>query len=135
MPPVDYLVNNAGIAVSHCICHRSCAHESSAPQVVTPFLETTRSDFDSIMNVNVRAVLNVSQVVARKMIDSGRSGSIVNVSSAASKQALKEHTSYCTSKAALDMLSRVMALELGANRIRVNTVNPTGTFGGRRLQF
>lgn len=52
-------------------------------------------------------------------------GSIVNVSSQASMVGLKEHASYCTSKGALDQLTRVMALELGPHGIRTNCVNPT----------
>eukprot|EP00058_Branchiostoma_floridae_P010074 XP_002595562.1 hypothetical protein BRAFLDRAFT_200739 [Branchiostoma floridae] len=67
----------------------------------------------------------LSQIVAKGMVERGSGGSIVNVSSLASKCALKEHTSYCTSKGALDIMSKVMALELGPHKIRVNTVNPT----------
>jgi len=47
------------------------------------------------------------------------------VSSQASMVALKDHTSYCTSKGGLDQLTRMMALELGPHNIRVNAVNPT----------
>jgi NAD(P)-dependent dehydrogenase (short-subunit alcohol dehydrogenase family) len=52
-------------------------------------------------------------------------GSIVNVSSMAAFQALRDHASYCASKAGLDQLSAVMAVELGQYGIRVNSVNPT----------
>uniref|UniRef100_A0A8D2NC36 Dicarbonyl and L-xylulose reductase n=1 Tax=Zonotrichia albicollis TaxID=44394 RepID=A0A8D2NC36_ZONAL len=66
-----------------------------------------------------------SQIVARQMIAQGVPGAIVNVSSQASKRALKDHAVYCSTKSALDMLSKVMAMELGPHKIRVNTVNPT----------
>lgn len=59
------------------------------------------------------------------MIARGVPGAIVNVSSQASQRALPNHSVYCSTKGALDMLTKVMALELGPHKIRVNTVNPT----------
>ncbi|KAJ8728118.1 hypothetical protein PYW08_016503 [Mythimna loreyi] len=103
----DALVNNAAVA----ICE--------------PFLDCSPSDFDKMFNVNVKATLNISQIVARKMVENKTPGTIVNISSQASKAALKDHAIYCASKAALDALTRSMALELGPYGIRVNTVNPT----------
>jgi len=104
---VDLLVNNAGIAR------------------LQPFLETTVQAFDETLAVNVRAAFIIGQVVAKNMIKRGKGGSIVNISSQASLVALQDHTSYCTSKGALDQLTRMMALELGPHKIRVNSVNPT----------
>jgi L-xylulose reductase len=107
--PIDLLVNNAGITI------------------LQPFLDATTEAFDAIMAVNVRAVLVISQIVARGMIARGRGGAIVNLSSQASQVALVDHAAYCASKGALDQLTRVMALELGPHQIRVNAVNPTVT--------
>ena len=59
------------------------------------------------------------------MIRLGQGGAIVNVSSQASLVALNGHISYGSSKAALDNITRVSALELGQYGIRVNSVNPT----------
>jgi NAD(P)-dependent dehydrogenase (short-subunit alcohol dehydrogenase family) len=59
------------------------------------------------------------------MIRGGVGGSIVNVSSQAALVALSGHISYAASKAALDSITRVSALELGPHGIRVNSVNPT----------
>jgi NAD(P)-dependent dehydrogenase (short-subunit alcohol dehydrogenase family) len=106
---IDLLVNNAGISI------------------LQPFLETTVEAFDDVMAVNVRAVLVISQVIARGMIARGKGGAIVNLSSTASSVALRDHTAYCTSKGALDQLTRMMALELGPHQIRVNSINPTVT--------
>ncbi|KAM3964544.1 D-erythrulose reductase-like [Aphomia sociella] len=103
----DGLVNNAAFGLSE------------------PFLETTQSSFDKLFNVNVKAVLNISQVVARKMVENQIQGAIVNLSSQASLAALKDHTIYSASKAALDGVTRAMALELGPHGIRTNAVNPT----------
>ncbi|KAH7932130.1 hypothetical protein HPB51_029547 [Rhipicephalus microplus] len=63
----------------------------------------------------------------RSMKSRGVPGAVVNVSSQSALVALPEHAVYCGSKAALDMLTRVMALELGPYNIRVNSVNPTVT--------
>ncbi|KYO20469.1 beta-1,3-N-acetylglucosaminyltransferase radical fringe [Alligator mississippiensis] len=76
-------------------------------------------------DVNLRAALQVSQIVARQLIARGAPGAIVNVSSQASQRALQGHTVYCCTKSALDMLTKMMALELGPHKIRVNAVNPT----------
>jgi NAD(P)-dependent dehydrogenase (short-subunit alcohol dehydrogenase family) len=79
------------------------------------------------MAVNVRAVLVMTQVIARGMIARGQGGAIVNLSSQASMVGIADHAAYCASKGALDQLTRVMALELGPHQIRVNAVNPTVT--------
>ncbi|CAL7936368.1 unnamed protein product [Xylocopa violacea] len=105
--PIDLLVNNAAVAC------------------LNPFLDATQQDFDLTFSINVKSILNVSQVVAKNMIERKVGGSIVNVSSQASIAALKDHAVYCASKGAVDMLSKTMALELGPYNIRVNTVNPT----------
>eukprot|EP01118_Nematostelium_gracile_P018122 TRINITY_DN7943_c0_g1_i2.p1 TRINITY_DN7943_c0_g1~~TRINITY_DN7943_c0_g1_i2.p1 ORF type:complete len:142 (-),score=40.85 TRINITY_DN7943_c0_g1_i2:77-502(-) len=77
------------------------------------------------MATNVTSILAVSQIVAKNMIQRKVPGAIVNVSSQASQIAIQDHTSYCTSKGAVDQLTRMMALELGPHSIRVNAVNPT----------
>ncbi|CAK1596081.1 unnamed protein product [Parnassius mnemosyne] len=103
----DALVNNAAVAVCE------------------PFFECTPEAFDLTMAVNLKSIINISQVVARKMIENKTQGAIVNISSQASKAALKDHTIYSASKAGLDAVTRAMALELGPHGIRVNAVNPT----------
>jgi L-xylulose reductase len=104
---IDLLVNNAGIAR------------------IQPFLEVTVDAFDETIAVNLRSALIISQVVARRLIARGKEGAIVNLSSQASQAAIKDHTSYGASKAGLDHLTRIMALELGPHNIRVNAINPT----------
>ncbi|KFU85952.1 D-erythrulose reductase, partial [Chaetura pelagica] len=90
-----------------------------------PFLQVTRAALQRSLDVNFGAVLHVSQIVARQMIAQGVPGAIVNVSSQASQRALRDHAVYCSTKSAVDMLTKVMAMELGPHKIRVNTVNPT----------
>ncbi|XP_042823252.1 L-xylulose reductase isoform X4 [Panthera tigris] len=93
--------------------------------VVEPFLEVTKEACDTSFDVNLRAVIQVSQIVARGLIARGAPGAIVNISSQASQRAITNHSIYCSTKGAMDMLTRVMALELGPHKIRVNAVNPT----------
>lgn len=90
-------------------------------------IDTTAASFDSVMNVNARGAILVARHVARAMIDAKRAGSIVNVSSQAALVGLEDHLSYCASKAAMDAITRVLCVELGAYGIRVNSVNPTVT--------
>ena len=105
--PVHCLVNNAGTIFPN------------------SFLEITPSEIDFTFDLNLKAVINVSQVVARGMIARGEGGAIVNISSQSSIKAVSDRAVYSASKAALDHLMRVMTLELGPNGIRVNCINPT----------
>eukprot|EP00756_Hemistasia_phaeocysticola_P003442 Hpha_TRINITY_DN12245_c0_g1::TRINITY_DN12245_c0_g1_i1::g.17095::m.17095/K03331/DCXR; L-xylulose reductase len=105
--PIDLLVNNAGIAQN------------------APFLDASAQDFDATLGVNSRGAMLAGQVAAASMIQRKVKGAIVNVSSQASMVGFKDHAAYCASKGALDQLTRVMALELGAHGIRTNAVNPT----------
>jgi L-xylulose reductase len=81
--------------------------------------------FDRVISINARGSLLVTKYAARTLIRLGQGGSIVNVSSQASLVALTGHISYGSSKAALDNITRVSALELGKYGVRVNSVNPT----------
>lgn len=93
-------------------------------EIATP-QDTDIAVFDKVISVNARGSLLVIKHVTPGMIARGRGGSIVNVSSQASMVALSGHVSYGSSKAALDNITRVSALELGRYNIRVNSVNPT----------
>lgn len=93
-------------------------------EIATP-QDTDIDVFDKVMSVNARGSLLVIKYASREMIRVGKGGSIVNVSSQASLVALNGHISYGSSKAALDNITRVSALELGSHGIRVNSVNPT----------
>ncbi|CAM4772405.1 unnamed protein product [Rotaria magnacalcarata] len=105
--PIQLLVNNAAVAI------------------LDSFLDVKPEDVDTLFNVNVRSIICISQEIARDLIERKLPGSIVNLSSQASAAALKDHSVYCSTKAAVDGLTRVMALELGPHQIRVNTVQPT----------
>ncbi len=93
-------------------------------EIASP-MDTDIAAFDKVIAINTRGPLLVTKYTSRSMIRLGRGGSIVNVSSQASLVALPGHISYGASKAALDSITRVSALELGKYNIRVNAVNPT----------
>ena len=93
-------------------------------EIATP-MDTDITVFDKVIAINARGALLVTKYASRSMIRLGQGGSIVNVSSQASLVALPGHISYGSSKAALDNITRVSALELGRYNIRVNSVNPT----------
>ncbi|XP_032178080.1 carbonyl reductase [NADPH] 2-like isoform X2 [Mustela erminea] len=105
--PVDLLVNNA------------------ATLQTQPFLEVTKHVFDRTFNVNLRSVVQVSQIVARGLIQRGVPGSIVNVSSMVAHVTFPNLAVYSSTKGAMTALTKVMAAELGPYKIRVNSVNPT----------
>lgn len=109
MLPIDLLVNCAGVVELESV------------------LDTSVETFDHLMAVNTRAPMVIAQVVARDLIKRGVPGAIVNVSSLAAAVGTRDHLAYCASKAALDAMTRVMAVELGPHGIRVNSVNPVVT--------
>ncbi|MBB3950767.1 SDR family oxidoreductase [Aureimonas jatrophae] len=93
-------------------------------EIATP-MDTDIAVFDKVISINARGALLVTKYASQSMIRLGKGGAIVNVSSQASLVALSGHISYGSSKAALDNITRVSALELGRYGIRVNSVNPT----------
>src|SRR5439155_2528629 len=93
-------------------------------EIATP-IDTDIAIFDKVITVNARGALLVTKYATRQMVRLGKGGAIVNVSSQAALVALEGHISYGSSKAALDNITRVSALELGKYGIRVNSVNPT----------
>ncbi|XP_052770394.1 carbonyl reductase [NADPH] 2-like [Mya arenaria] len=106
---LDGVVNNAGL--------------TGLPQ--TSVLECSKEFMDKVIDCQVFGAINTMQVVAKKMIEAGRPGSFVNVSSVLSHVAAPGQLPYCFTKAALDMITKQFALELGPHNIRVNSINPT----------
>jgi len=106
---LDILVNNAGIIA------------------VAPLLETDEATWDAIMNVNVKGVLFCAQAAARRMIEQGGGGRIINITSAAGKIAPGKDLpvgAYCASKHAAVGLTKQLGLELAPHGILVNAVCP-----------
>ena len=87
-------------------------------------LEKPVEYWEKVLAVNLTGVMLTNRAVARRMIDQGEGGSIVNISSGAAKAPIRGMADYCVSKTGVWMLTRVLALELAAHQIRVNTVAP-----------
>jgi NAD(P)-dependent dehydrogenase (short-subunit alcohol dehydrogenase family) len=105
--PFDILVNNAG---------------TNRP---APFVDVAVEDFDFVLSLNVRAAYFVAQAAARRLIEAGRPGSIVNVSSQMGHVGGRNRTVYCATKHAMEGFTKAMAIELAPHGIRVNTLAPT----------
>ncbi len=104
--PIDVLVNFAGYAPTRYL------------------VDMTVEEWDRVFAVNVRGTMLCCQAVAGQMIERKASGAIVNISSGASTSARIGAAHYCGSKAAVNMLTEVLAIELGPHGIRVNAVAP-----------
>ena len=102
---VDVLVNNAGVY----------------PRVA--FLEMRESDWDLVLDVNLKGGFFCAQAAARTMIAGGRHGSIINLASQAIRGAVRG-VHYSASKGGVVAMTRAMALELAPHRIRVNAIAP-----------
>jgi NAD(P)-dependent dehydrogenase (short-subunit alcohol dehydrogenase family) len=103
--PPDVLLNCAGIIVTK------------------PFLEQTETEFDAVLDTNLRGAFFVAQRAAAGMVALGR-GSIINVASTAGLRPGGYLSSYGASKAALIHLTKVMAFELARHGVRVNVLCP-----------
>jgi NAD(P)-dependent dehydrogenase (short-subunit alcohol dehydrogenase family) len=87
-------------------------------------LDQDLDDWRRVLDTNLTGSWLTMRAVARAMIEAGRGGSIVAVSSISGTIADRDMGAYCVSKAGLDMLVRVAAAEWGAHGIRVNAVGP-----------
>jgi NAD(P)-dependent dehydrogenase (short-subunit alcohol dehydrogenase family) len=103
---VDVLVNNAGGGVSG------------------PVLDLTPEVWREVVEVNLTGAFLVAQAAARLMVERGGGGAIVNVTSVHERIPLRGHAPYTVAKHGLGGLTKVMALELAAHGIRVNSVAP-----------
>ena len=90
----------------------------------TPFLDVSAEELNRVLDTNVKGVFLTCQAVARAMVSAERPGRLITVASGAANSAIWGWSHYCASKAAVVMLTRAMALELGRHGIRVNSVLP-----------
>jgi NAD(P)-dependent dehydrogenase (short-subunit alcohol dehydrogenase family) len=102
---IDILINNAGMNIR------------------TPALEVTEEEWDTIMHTNLKSAFFLSQQVGEHMRANG-GGSIVNISSVAGHTALRTGVVYGSTKAALNHMTKILALEWAKYDIRVNAIGP-----------
>ena len=105
---IDILVNNAG-----------------ANPVLSALVDLEEDSLDKVLEVNLKGALLMSKAVAREMIKQGGGGRIINMSSISGLRARADGTgAYCISKAAMNMMTQVMARELARHNILVNAIAP-----------
>ena len=85
---------------------------------------STVEEFDRIFDINLRAPFILTRRIATQMIQKKVKGSIINISSGASRKMRSTVVPYCTSKTALDRLTKGFAVELAEFGIRVNALEP-----------
>jgi NAD(P)-dependent dehydrogenase (short-subunit alcohol dehydrogenase family) len=100
---LDILINNAGI------------------YPFKPFMEMKESDWDKVMDVNLKSVFLCSQAATKEMKNGGK---IVDISSIASVIGFEGLVHYCASKGGVNAMIRALALELAPKKINVNVVAP-----------
>ena len=102
---IDILINNAGITKDNLL------------------MRMTEEDFDTVIEVNLKSVFNMTKAIQRIMLKQ-RSGSIINMSSVVGVKGNAGQANYAASKAGIIGFSKSMALELGSRNIRTNVIAP-----------
>jgi len=87
-------------------------------------LKMSVEDFDSVFNVNVKGTFLVTQTVCNELVERKLPGSIINIGSIVGLRGNKGQCNYAASKAAVEVFSKTVALEMAKYRIRCNTVLP-----------
>jgi NAD(P)-dependent dehydrogenase (short-subunit alcohol dehydrogenase family) len=105
--PFDILVNSAGLAVHG------------------PALETQEDDFDRVSDLNFKGAYFLTTAVAKGLIAAGKPGSLINITSQMAHVGGIDRAVYCGTKHAVEGFTKAMAIEWGAQGIRVNTICPT----------
>ena len=103
---VDILLNAAGI--------------NSA----TPFFEITEEEWDRLLDVDLKGVFLACQVFGKRMVEAGKGGSIINISSIASGPPLSKVFTYCVAKAGVNQITQFLAREFAPYNVRVNAILP-----------
>lgn len=107
MGKIHILINNAGI------------------QIAKPSLEVTEDDWDKVVDTNLKGAFFVSQSVAKQIIKQGEGGRIINIASQNGVIGYYNRAAYCSAKAGMVNLTRVLAIEWAEHGINVNAIGPT----------
>ena len=113
---IDVLINNSGITMNR------------------PFEQITPEQYETLYQVNVRAMFFVTQTAVPTMSEQG-GGVVINIASVHAFQGLHEHSIYAGTKGAVVAFSRALAVELGPKHIRVNSIAPGPIVVEKHAQF
>ncbi|MEM7493824.1 MAG: glucose 1-dehydrogenase [Pseudomonadota bacterium] len=104
--PADIIVNNSGLSRENW------------------FTQMEEADFDLVMDTNVKGVWLVARTFAAALVKAGKPGSMINIASVAGRRVGPTMAAYCASKAAVDHMTRAMAIEMARYGVRVNAIAP-----------
>lgn len=90
----------------------------------TPFFEIEETEWTRILDVDLRSVFLACQVIGKAMVDAGRGGSIINISSASSDPPLSKVFTYSVAKGGVNQITKFLAREFAPARVRVNAIQP-----------
>ena len=103
---INILINNAGMNIRN------------------PVVKVSDSDWDTVINTNLRGVFYVARKVGEQMIKQGKGGKVVTISSVTSQSAYQDMTCYATTKGGVVMMTKVMAMEWAKYNITCNIISP-----------
>lgn len=104
---LDILVNDAGVDGRN-----------------ADFWDITEADYDKVINVNLKGTFFTTQAFVQHLIETKRTGKIINISSVHEEMAFPHFTAYCASKGGVKMMMRNLAVELGPLGITINSIAP-----------
>ena len=90
----------------------------------TPFFDIEEAEWDRILNVDLRSVFLACQVFGKAMVEAGKGGSIINISSASSDPPLSKVFTYSVAKGGVNQITKFLGREFAPHRVRVNAIQP-----------
>ena len=90
----------------------------------TPFFEIEETEWTRILDVDLRSVFLACQVIGKSMVEAGKGGSIINISSASSDPPLSKVFTYSVAKGGVNQITKFLAQEFAPHRVRVNAIQP-----------
>ncbi len=118
---IDCLIAAAGVSNATYVSGET---GSTDPDFDSTLLSARLADWNRVLQINLTGVMLSDRAIARRIIAGGHGGTIVNIASTAARVALPGAADYCVSKAGVEMLTRVFAMEMIEHNIRVNAIGP-----------
>ena len=118
---IDCLIAAAGVSNANYVSGQTGDTDADFD---SSLLNASVDDWNRVLQINLTGVMLSDRAIARRMVKNGNPGSIVNIASTAARVALPGAADYCVSKAGVEMLTRVFAMEMLEHNIRVNAIGP-----------